>query len=285
MMKKLAAAFGIAMLLACRQGMAAETVYLNDDSNFPMVSNTGGIYNDGHTGVFMDMSSIGLEDLFKDGLGVKADFLNVKNGASLVQTVRFRMADDQRAWIAMEDGWHEVTGDSNSAERAAIQLIRDDMGSNERRDKYMERIHALWEEKVKAYYAEQKKRNENSDTASEDGNGVEPQKIKKFELGTVIPDSVVENKDALKTKALPVKLPVAEKSNDAPDMPVSDRPVPAVAATEKKIKAEPMAVKIKGNVQTEETAKKNDKGEITEQVEIVITSQPVVEIVSEGKSD
>ena len=43
------------------------------------------------------------------------------------------------------------------------------------------------------------------------------------------------------------------------------------------------AVKVKGNVQREEDAQKNEKGEIVEQVEVSITSHPVVEIVS--KSD
>lgn len=43
------------------------------------------------------------------------------------------------------------------------------------------------------------------------------------------------------------------------------------------------AVKVKGNVQREEVAQKNEEGEITEQVEISIVSHPVVEIIS--KSD
>lgn len=42
-------------------------------------------------------------------------------------------------------------------------------------------------------------------------------------------------------------------------------------------------MKVKGNVQREEDVQKKEKGEIVEQVEVSITSHPVVEIVS--KSD
>ena len=50
-----------------------------------------------------------------------------------------------------------------------------------------------------------------------------------------------------------------------------------------KEKTELTAVKVKGNVQREEDVQKKEKGEIVEQVEVSITSHPVVEIVS--KSD
>lgn len=42
--------------------------------------NTGGIDNDGNTGVFMDLTSVSVEDVFKNGLAVKVDFSSWRKG-------------------------------------------------------------------------------------------------------------------------------------------------------------------------------------------------------------
>ena len=74
-----AAVLGLMALFAWTGSMAAEEVYLHGDTNVPMILNTGGIYNDGDTGVFMDLTSISVEDLFKNGLAVKVDFFLLRH--------------------------------------------------------------------------------------------------------------------------------------------------------------------------------------------------------------
>ena len=56
---------------------------------------------------------------------------------STVSTAHFRMTEDGGAWIAMEDGWHTVNEGAARAESEAVRLIREEMGKEECRDKYM----------------------------------------------------------------------------------------------------------------------------------------------------
>ena len=144
------AVLGLMALLMWSGSMAAEEIYLHGDTNIPMILNTGGIDNDGNTGVFMDLTSISVEDLFKNGLAVKVNFFKLEKGVSTVSTAHFRMTEDGGAWIAMEDGWHTVNEGAARAESEAVRLIREEMGKEECRDKYMGQITALWERKIKA---------------------------------------------------------------------------------------------------------------------------------------
>ena len=144
------AVLGLMALLMWSGSMAAEEIYLHGDTNIPMILNTGGIDNDGNTGVFMDLTSISVEDLFKNGLAVKVNFFKLEKGVSTVSTAHFRMTEDGGAWIAMEDGWHAVNEGAARVESEAVRLIREEMGKEECRDKYMGQITALWERKIKA---------------------------------------------------------------------------------------------------------------------------------------
>ena len=274
-------------------GMAMERAYFHGDKNLPMVLNTGGIYTDGSSGVFMDLSSIELEDIFKNGMAVKADFLHIENGVTNVSTEHFRMADDSRAWIRMEDGWHIVTSESSYAERAAVDLIRDDMGSESKRGKYMSRITAIWDAKVKAHElkreAEEKAKKPNP---KEEGKSEENKDIPEdpgVELGRVEPDNILKgdgkmtvkkSSDSAKDKKISKKSEKTEKKGNIPLE--GDGTVPA----KERAALEPASIKIKGYVQKEEDAEKNKKGKKEdgpEQVEIVIISHPIVEIISSGK--
>lgn len=122
------AVLGLMALLMWSGSMAAEEIYLHGDTNIPMILNTGGIDNDGNTGVFMDLTSISVEDLFKNGLAVKVNFFKLEKGVSTVSTAHFRMTEDGGAWIAMEDGWHAVDGGAARVESEAVRLIREEMG-------------------------------------------------------------------------------------------------------------------------------------------------------------
>lgn len=296
------AVLGLMALLMWSGSMAAEEIYLHGDTNIPMILNTGGIDNDGDTGVFMDLTSVSVEDVFKNGLAVKVDFFKLEKGISTVSTAHFRMTDDGGAWIAGEDGWHSVNEDAAQAEKEAVRLIRKEMGKEECRDKYMGQITALWERKIKAAETARQKEYEKLQRETEEKNQENNKSVKSVklpdmempELERAEPDKVVEIKspdmipevNPVKKNAsieIPVKAETeadAEKNESRKEETSAD---PPMTVSPEKEKTELTAVKVKGNVQRKEDAQKNEEREITEQVEISIVSHPVVEIIS--KSD
>ena len=300
------AVLGLMALLMWSGSMAAEEIYLHGDTNIPMILNTGGIDNDGNTGVFMDLTSISVEDLFKNGLAVKVNFFKLEKGVSTVSTAHFRMTEDGGAWIAMEDGWHAVNEGAARAESEAVRLIREEMGKEECRDKYMGQITALWERKIKAAETVRQEEYEKLQRETEEKNQGNNKSVKSSvklpdmempELERAEPDKVVEIKspdmipevNPVKKNAsieIPVKAETEETEADAEKNGSRKEDTPAelpMTVSPEKEKTELTAVKVKGNVQRKEDAQKNKEGEITEQVEISIVSHPVVEIIS--KSD
>lgn len=299
------AVLGLMALLMWPGSMAAEKIYLHGDTNVPMILNTGGIDNDGNTGVFMDLTSMSVEDLFKNGLAVKVNFFKLEKGVSTVSTAHFRMTEDGGVWIAMEDGWHAVDEGAARAESEAVRLIREEMGKEECRDKYMGQITALWERKIKAAETVRQEGYEKLQRETEEKNQENNKSVKSVklpdmempELERAEPDKVVEIKspdmipevNPVKKNAsieMPVKAEMegteadAEKNGSRKEETSAE---PPVTVSPEKEKTELTAVKVKGDVQRKEDAQKNEEGEITEQVEISIVSHPVVEIIS--KSD
>ena len=297
------AVLGLMALLMWSGSMAAEEIYLHGDTNIPMILNTGGIDNDGNTGVFMDLTSVSVEDVFKNGLAVKVDFFKLEKGISTVSTAHFRMTDDGGAWIAGEDGWHSVNEDAAQAEKEAVRLIRKEMGKEECRDKYMGQITAIWDGKVKAAETARQKEYEKLQKETKEKNQENNKSVKSVklpdmempELERAEPDKVVEIKspdmipevNPVKKNAsieMPIKAEMEETEADAKKNESRKEETPAelpMTVSPEKEKTELTAVKVKGNVQRD--AQKNEEGEITEQVEISIVSHPVVEIIS--KSD
>ena len=299
------AVLGLMAFLMWSDSMAAEEIYLHGDTNIPMILNTSGIDNDGNTGVFMDLTSISVEDLFKNGLAVKVNFFKLEKGVSTVSTAHFRMTEDGGAWIAMEDGWHAVNEGAAQVESEAVRLIREEMGKEECRDKYMGQITALWERKIKAAETVRQEEYEKLQRETEEKNQGNNKSVKSVklpdmempELEQAEPDKVVEIKspgmipavNPVKKNAsieMPVKAEMEETEADAEKNGSRKEETPAelpMTVSPEKEKTELTAVKVKGNVQRKEDAQKNKEGEITEQVEISIVSHPVVEIIS--KSD
>ena len=249
----------IASLLAALPwtGMASDHVYFQNNRNLPMIVNTEGIYTVGNNGIFMNLSSIELEDIFKNGMAVKASFLQVNNEEVRTFTEHFRMADDGRAWVQAENGWHSVTSDSSGAERIAVSLIREDMGNEEKRMTYTSKITVIWDAKVKAYElkkaAEEKARREKM-TEEEIAAEEKKEDYQGVKLDEVEPETA-EKKNARRTPG----------DNSF----ANQEEVPA---------ATPGAVKTKGQVQKEKTMTEEKKDK-PEQVEIVIISDPTVEII------
>lgn len=298
------AVLGLMTLLMWSDSMAAEEIYLHGDTNIPMILNTGGIDNDGNTGVFMDLTSVSVEDVFKNGLAVKVDFFKLEKGISTVSTAHFRMTDDGGAWVAGEDGWHSVNEDAAQAEKEAVRLIRKEMGKEECRDKYMGQITAIWDGKVKAAETARQKEYEKLQRETEEKNQENNKSVKSVklpdmempELERAEPDKVVEIKslgmipevNPVKKNAsieMPIKAEMEETEADAEKNESRKKETSAelpMTVSPEKEKTELTAVKVKGNVQREEDAQKNEEGEITEQVEISIVSHPVVEIISKS---
>lgn len=211
---------------------AQEAIFLNNDKNIPYAGMAK------ETRVYMKISSITLEDIFKDGFAVQAEVIREKEGQYTSSVVHFRMADDSSAWVWRSDGWHEITKASGDAEREIIRLIREDMGKENHRKAYVARIAELWDQKTKEQEEAMK-----AETEEKEPEKVEDVKVnyKPVELSTVVPAHVVVALDA------PAKEDKADGKKDNGD-------------------------------------KKITKAEKTspEQVEIVISEHPVVEIVSEG---
>lgn len=166
---------------------AQEAVFLNNDKNIPYA----GMVKE--TRVYMKISSITLEDIFKDGFAVQAEVIREKEGKYISSTVHFRMADDSSAWVWRSDGWHEITKVSGDAEREIIRFIREDMGKENHRKAYVARIAELWDQKTK----------EQEEAMKEEMEEKEPEKVedvkvnyKPVELSTVVPAHVVVALDA-----------------------------------------------------------------------------------------
>lgn len=232
------AVLGLMALLMWSGSMAAEEIYLHGDTNIPMILNTGGIDNDGNTGVFMDLTSISVEDLFKNGLAVKVNFFKLEKGVSTVSTAHFRMTEDGGAWIAMEDGWHAVNEGAARAESEAVRLIREEMGKEECRDKYMGQITALWERKIKAAETARQEEYEKPQRETEEKNQENNKSVKSVKL----PDmEMPELERAEPDKVVEIK---------SPDMIPEVNPVKKNASIEIPVKAE--------TEETEADAEKNE---------------------------
>lgn len=246
---------GLMAFLMWSDSMAAEEIYLHGDTNIPMILNTGGIDNDGNTGVFMDLTSISVEDLFKNGLAVKVNFFKLEKGVSTVSTAHFRMTEDGGAWIAMEDGWHAVNEGAARVESEAVRLIREEMGKEECRDKYMGQITALWERKIKAAETARQEEYEKLQRETEEKNQENNKSVKSVKLPNM---EMPELERAEPDKVVEIK---------SPDMIPAVNPVKKNASIEMPIKAE--------MEETEADAKKNEsrKEETPAELPMTVSSE------------
>ena len=101
---------------------AFEPYYLNGDKTYPMIQNTGGIYNDGATGLFLDLSTLTVEDVFEDGLQTKVKIVDVKSAQTYTESwIHVRYSVDGKAWALGQGGrWREIP--SNTEDPAALTV-------------------------------------------------------------------------------------------------------------------------------------------------------------------
>lgn len=148
--KHIIAAAGLGWMLAsCGQVYGFEPYYLNGDRTLPMIQNTGGIYNDGSTGLFMDVSTMEIEDVFSDGLAAKVNVSDIsQNEVISLHAIHVRLAEDGRAWVMRNDGkWQEVSEGSEDPASLAVYFVRETMGEEDQRDRFTDEIAKIMAEK------------------------------------------------------------------------------------------------------------------------------------------
>lgn len=144
--KQIVTALGAAMMLYGAGSVSAfEPFYLNGDRTQPMIQNTGGIYNDGKTGLFMDLTTMTIEGVFNDGLAVRVKIFELAEGKSAgTGFLHVRYAEDGKAWVLRtDDRWQEVASSTEDPSALAVYFVREEMGNDARRGTYMSQIEKL----------------------------------------------------------------------------------------------------------------------------------------------
>ena len=144
--EKIVTVLGAALFLyTAEPAFAFEPFYLNGDQTQPMIQNTGGIYNDGKTGLFMDLTSMTIEGVFNDGLAVRVKIFELAKGKSVgTGFLHVRYAEDGKAWVLRtDDCWQEVASGTEDPSALAVYFVREEMGNDARRDTYMSQIEKL----------------------------------------------------------------------------------------------------------------------------------------------
>lgn len=128
---------------------AFEPYYLNGDKTYPMIQNTGGIYNDGATGLFLDLSTLTVEDVFEDGLQAKVKTMDVKSAKAFTENwIHVRYSVDGKAWALGQDGrWREIPSNTEDPASLTVYFIRQAMAEDTVRDRLSGEIGQIMESK------------------------------------------------------------------------------------------------------------------------------------------
>lgn len=128
---------------------AFEPYYLNGDKTYPMIQNTGGIYNDGATGLFLDLSTLTVEDVFEDGLQAKVKTMDVKSAKAFTENwIHVRYSVDGKAWALGQDGrWREIPSNTEDPASLTVYFIRQAMAEDSVRDRLSGEIGQIMESK------------------------------------------------------------------------------------------------------------------------------------------
>ena len=137
------------------EAAASDPYYLNGDKNYPMIQNTGGIYNDGTTGLFLDLSTVTIEDVFEDGLAARVKLMNlVSNKETGEAWVHVRFDVDGRVWAQRTDGkWSEVSKNFDDPAALAVMFVREEMGDDARRSVLTSQISKIMASKKEDVFA------------------------------------------------------------------------------------------------------------------------------------
>lgn len=256
---------------------ALDTVYLKGDQNYPMIKNTGSIYNDGSVGRFLDLSSVTVEGVFSDGLSVKADVKDLdEEGKEEKETIRLRLADDGRSWVKEKDGFREITDTSGDAMGHAAALIRQDMGTKSKRSAYLAQIIKASEHKKEETVVPKKLINPVPGKESPSEKQDAAKRLEEVEEDIPSPkESIQEEIPAVETPAVKVKGQVltaeeARQQEIEKEKEKRDRRLKRAA----RLSPGGKVIDMPPTKQADAASKKDDE------VKVEIVSHPVVEIVS-----
>ncbi|WP_299412514.1 hypothetical protein [uncultured Dialister sp.] len=114
-----------------------------------MIQNTGGIYNDGATGLFLDLSTLTVEDVFEDGLQAKVKTMDVKSAKAFMENwIHVRYSVDGKAWALGQDGrWREIPSNTEDPASLTVYFIRQAMAEDAVRDRLSGEIGQIMETK------------------------------------------------------------------------------------------------------------------------------------------
>lgn len=128
---------------------AYEPYYLNGNKNLPMIGNTGGIYNDGNTGLFLNLSTLEIEDVFEDGLQAKVRVLDISSGKKTAEGwLHLRYDVEGKSWaLGKDDKWREIPSDTDDPAQRAVSFIREELGNDGRRDVFSGQILKIMDKK------------------------------------------------------------------------------------------------------------------------------------------
>ncbi len=223
--------FGI-FLLSAGRASAIDTYYLNNDPTLPMIQNTGGIYNDGHTGLFMDLSTLAIEGIFKDGLAAKVNVLELETGKfTESRTLHVRYADTGKAWVLRTDGkWQETSEGAEDPASMVVYFVKQEMGNDARRDEFMGQIEKLALENpgeppsivpAGAVSLKSVKKIEKTEKTEKAEKTAKVEKTKKPSTAAKPKKSVVKQKKEVKKKATEPKEDVVVTITEAPKVEIT----------------------------------------------------------------
>lgn len=147
-LKRTVMAIGFSMaLFSGGMAEAFDPYYLNGDDTFPMIQDTGKLRDDGRTGLFMDLSTLRIEDVFSDGLQVRTKVVDIRSSRKVKDDwLHVRYSVDGRSWALGKDKkWREIPGNTEDPSSLAVHYIREEMGKE--RDRFSNEISAILEKK------------------------------------------------------------------------------------------------------------------------------------------
>lgn len=143
---KLYLAAGICLsLLAAGTAEANETYYLKGNTNYPLIQNGRNDVETDGTGLFLDLSSVKITDVFSDGLEASARLLQVgEKGKTSMIPVKVRFDVDGREWVqGTKNTWYGIPPQSVDPAALVVEYVRKEMGAESRRDALLGQIEKI----------------------------------------------------------------------------------------------------------------------------------------------
>lgn len=132
-------------LLAAGTADANEIYYLKGDTNYPLIQNRRNDVETDGTGLFLDLSSVKITDVFSDGLEASARLLQVgEKGKTSSIFVKVRFDVDGKEWVqGSKNTWYGIPAQSTDPAALVVDYVRREMGEASRRDALLGQIEKI----------------------------------------------------------------------------------------------------------------------------------------------